>query len=192
MCVFVIKKNYIPLKNWLEINDKDLEIDWNEDQKHQVAEILSILIKEIDKELLKDNITWKLCSTIFRRANNNTLSYTNMVHRDLDEYSVENLNKEGHKHFYNAWIPRSTILSNPLALLDKSTIEQENITGFCNLVSNRTAINFNENQFWFYFPLLQRGDVILWHSEAIFHASFITPTQQNATRNSVDMRIYGL
>jgi len=120
-------RNVVPLKNWLEAYDENLELDWNEEHKQQIASILNTLIEDRDPVRLKEKrYGWKLCSTIFRRATSNIPRYTNMVHRDLDEWSVDNLKREGHVHFYNAWIPRSAILSNPLALLDQTTTGKHN------------------------------------------------------------------
>jgi hypothetical protein len=98
------------------------------------------------------------------------------------------------------WVPFETVRSQPLALLvPKSTdisADSADVASFHPaLPTDRTGLKFNKAQQWVWFPQMQPGDMLLWKSEVVYHASFALPQQHlqpelHPPRRSIDLRIY--
>jgi hypothetical protein len=140
---------------------------------------------------------WEFTSLIFRNTRAaNANSYTNTVHRDLDQVAINCLLERGHSRCINFWVPLAPVESDPLAILHPSTVDIEReATGFLGLENNWTSLchqteldvqqGFVRRQ-WLWIHDLVPGDVLVWESGIVFHASF---QLGNVTRLSTDVRL---
>ena len=185
--------NVEKVKSWMDKHNSNLNEPFTEDEELELASILAEEIKLKDPNKAGICSKWSLTSTIYRNEDpkTGTKTYTNAVHRDLSEDSVSNLNQHhNHAYFYNVWIPRTTVMSSPLGLITPDSVDlPKESVGFLGLENDKTGINFSNRHNWIYCSDLTVGDLILWHSEVVYHASFPIPGQ-TAPRNSVDFRIY--
>lgn len=120
-----------------------------------------------------------------------TNGYAGVVHRDLDETAVSNLQENGGTDLsYNVWVPLAAVESDPLALLLPTTVDLSDAAGYhISLEGDRTGLKHNAAHKWVWFPGLKPGDAIMWYSERVYHCAFRLP-QQTAIRTSIDIRMY--
>ena len=69
--------------------------------------------------------------------------------------------------FFNVWKPLNLIINSTLALCDKSSLIQEDIyrnTNYIktNEVSHIMSLNYRKTHRWFYYPLMQPNEVIIF------------------------------
>ena len=85
--------------------------------------------------------------------------------RDLMGAEAEELLKHRYAEI-NLWRPiRGPLLRSPLALCDATTLSEENLVGSDLRYPDRTgetyAVTYNPAQRWYYFPKMQRDEVVL-------------------------------
>lgn len=104
----------------------------------------------------------------------------------------------------NVWRPiRGPVQANPLAVCDARSMTQEDFVAMDLKYQDRTgevyAVAFNPNHRWFYFPRMQRNEVLLLkgydstedgHARFTAHTSFDDPTTlpDAAARESIETR----
>ena len=181
-----------PIKAWIEAHNTDVDQPFTENEELELAALVVDEIRAKEPHKAGKASKWSLSSVIYRKQDpTGSKSYTNAVHRDLSEDAVANL-KDHHNqvYYYNAWIPRSKVTSFPLGLIQPNSIDlQKEPTGFLGIENDRTGIRYSQDHQWIYFSNMNVGDLLLWHSEIVYHAAFALP-DQDALRSSLDMRIY--
>ena len=191
--------NLQELKHWLGKNDKKSEelgfLEFSKEKEIELTDILARHIQKLDPEKAGKCTKWQLSSVIYRQmdASGSEASYTNAVHRDLSEDSVQNLKTHQNQfYYYNAWIPRDIVHNHPLGLILPDSVNiKTDASGFMGLENDYTGLLHNLAHNWIYYPALNVGDTILWHSEIVYHASFSVPNSlSNVPRSSMDFRIY--
>jgi hypothetical protein len=118
----------------------------------------------------------------------------------LDETAVGNLARRGASVFLNFWVPFSPIVSDHLAICLPSSVDLPAQMGaFKGLTGDRTALRWDKGQRWVMAADLKPGDVLIWQSDAVYHANLAQPShegdQEGVTeaalrRKSVDLRLW--
>jgi hypothetical protein len=190
-----------PLRYWLE-NHHDEASPGREYTQKEEEELAELIVREIrarDPRIANEASRYTISSVIYRYQDpqSDEASYTNVVHRDLSEEATQNM-REHHQqlYYYNAWIPREPVLAYPLGMILPDTVDLSNEpTGFMGLENDRTGLAFSSTHRWVYQPGMVPGDLLLWHSDVVYHSALvpINPVHMSpskAPRNSLDMRIY--
>ena len=173
-------------------------IDADDPWLRQLAVIVARIAARADRKRLQGHSFKGQLGSVIARPHHN--GYASVCHRDLDEIAVANLRKAAHRpsqRWYNAWIPLTPVRSQPLGLIAASSVDFSEAAGYHrSLEGDRTGIKYNASHRWIWFPDLGPGDVILWHSERVYHSSFDLPegplasSGSSSPRRSLDIRLY--
>ena len=129
-------------------------------------------------------------------------AYTSTAHRDLDDVAVSNLTARHARVFLNFWVPLTTVKQDHLGIcLPESVDLSKDPGGFKGMEGDRTGMHNREGHRWVYVPDLLPGDVLIWRSEVVYHASLIPAQASGAVlgptsshhcidrRKSLDLRL---
>uniref|UniRef100_A0A7S1HU44 Phytanoyl-CoA dioxygenase n=1 Tax=Eutreptiella gymnastica TaxID=73025 RepID=A0A7S1HU44_9EUGL len=196
---FAVVRGDPRLREWGRAHSRQSQIDRDSEEAAELGGIIAALVRASDSAV-RNATDHVLGNVIGRNLGGGAASpsqYTNVVHRDLDEAACANFGaKHGLRSFYNAWVPLGAVVQDPLALLLPSSRggeSQGHAVGFhSSLEHDRTGLRHHSRHQWVYFDGLQPGDALLWHSQAVYHASFTLPSMGSGgtqPRRSVDIRI---
>jgi len=145
----------------------------------------------------------ELGNVILRDSSQGEGGYTATAHRDLDERAVSNLkDKHGAFLFLNFWVPLNPVVRDHLGICCPEQVDiPRDSAGFKNLEGDYTGLNARAGHRWVYVPNLKPGDVIIWRSEIVYHASltaigsgggpaFNYQPPAEPCRKSIDLRIW--
>jgi len=194
------------LREWVQQADiDDIErngIATDDPRIVRLARIMARVASEADRGRLRGHsFEGQLGSVIARpQGRSDGSGYAGVVHRDIDETAATNLRKAKRpsQRWYNVWLPLSPVTLSPLGLISGSSVDlTHQAAGYHeSLPGDRTGLKRNHTHNWIWFPDLQPGDAILWHSEEVYHSSFELPpgygagTLPNPARRSLDLRLY--
>ena len=101
-------------------------------------------------------------------------AYTSTAHRDLDETAVSNLAARRARIFLNFWLPLAPVIQDHLGICLPDSVDlSADPGGFKGLEGDRTGLRHRANHRWFYVPNMGPGDVLIWRSEVVYHASLV-------------------